>query len=315
MTTNNKTNDILEQIRQQYESNKPKEKKQKFSEEERKDFLKRYYNVIEEGDHQFRVLPPKDGSTPFVETYFHQLKVNGKWPKLYCPKKNDGTKCPLCEAEDALKTTGDQDDFKLSRTYQASLFYIVKGMDRNKIDDGVKYWRFKHNYQNAGVFDKIVPIVGRKGEIWDPINGRDLLITAGKTTGPNGNTYVAVTTVMYDDESRLVEDDDTLKSLVEDTTTWKDVYKSKTVEYLQQVVEGKAPYWDESTRKMVTPQGHTKKIVSVEVDSSTEETIPEPHTVDKRVTQKVDEVFDTPSVSTGNGSSSEKEEEVDDLPF
>lgn len=306
------TNDILAKIQEQYNKNKPKEKKQKFTDEERKNFLKKYYNIITEGEHVFRLLPPLEGQgTPFVETYFHHLKVNGKWTKLYCPSKNDGNTCPLCQAEEALKSTGDQDDFTLSRTYQASLFYIVKGIDRNKPDDGVKFWRFKHNYKQQGIFDKIMPVFARKGEIFDPISGRDLLITASETTAQNGKTYIGVSAVMYDEESRLVDNDDTLKSLVDDTTSWKEVYKPKPTEYLQQVVEGKAPYWDENTRTMVTPQGHGKKILKVEetTETTTETTT---DSIDEQLTKKTSDVFDSSEVKTPTPV---VEEESDDLPF
>ncbi len=326
-TTKNKTNEILEKIRQQYVKNQPKPKKEKISPEERANFLKRYFNTVEPGEYIFRILPTQDGTSPFVETYFHSMKVNGKFVKLYCSQKNDGKPCPLCEAEQALKDTGKQEDFVLSRNFQSSLFYIIKGIDRNKVEDGVKFWRFKHNYKQGGAFDKILPIFSKKGDITDPINGRDLIITATRTTGTNNITYTTVSSIMPDDASRLVEDDVLLKELVNDKLTWKDVYKPKDVEYLQKVVEGKAPYWDDNQKKYITPGGSTKKTIkAVPVDedlndNSEDNDVHEvkfEETKTKEVVSKaskklkkqvVEDVFETETIS-------DKEDgEDDDLPF
>ena len=322
-----KTNAILDKIKEQYNKNMPKEKKAKLTEEEWKDILKKYFNIIKEGDYTFRILPAKNDESPFIESYFHHLKVNGKWTKLYCPHKNDGEQCPLCEAEDALKSTGKQEDFELSRTYQAKLFYIVKGIDRNNLEDGVKFWRFKHNYKQQGIFDKIMPVFAKKGDITDPINGRDLVITAIEITETNNISYVTVSSIMPDDISRLVESDTSLKELVNDKTGWKDVFKSKGKEYLQQVVEGKAPYWDDNQNKFITP-GKSKKVLkdifedkSDEItfetlsdnsnsDKLTETKKTSEKTIAKKVLNKIkkqtEDIFETSTVS---------EEKSDDLPF
>ncbi len=50
------------------------------------------------------------------------------------------------------------------------------------VKDGVKFWRFKHNYKNEGVLDKIIPIWRAKGDITDPEKGRDLIIELAKLT-------------------------------------------------------------------------------------------------------------------------------------
>lgn len=265
-----KTNSILEAVKKQYELNKSKEKKKKFTKEERDNLFKKYFNIINEGDYSFRILPVKDGESPFLEAYFHHLKVNGVFSKLYCPQKNDDKKCPICEAEEALKATKKDEDFILSREYQAKLFYIIKGIDRNKVSDGVKFWRFKHNYKQQGIYDKLVPVFAKKGDITDPIEGRDLIISATIITEKNKRQYTTVSSIMPDDKSRLTDDDNLLKELVNDGLTWRDVFKSKTVEYLQAVVEGKAPYWDDTQKKMVTPTG--KKTIKAVVDDNTETT-------------------------------------------
>lgn len=323
MTT--KTNEILDRIREQYNKNKPREKKPKFTKEEREEFLKKYFNVTEEGEYIFRILPTKNGDSPFVEAYFHHLKINGQWIKLYCPHKNDSKPCPLCEAEEALKSTGKQEDFDLSRNYKSQLFYIVKGVDRNKIEEGVKFWRFKHNYKQQGIFDKIMPVFAKKGDITDVINGRDLMISATKTNGTNNVVYVTVSSIMPDDSSRLVEDDVKLKEFVDDKLTWKEVYKSKDVEYLKAVVEGKAPYWDDNQKKFITPGGK-KTLTSVPLTETTTEEVSFDNVVetaveelkakkvlskvDKKIKKQTEEIFENAEI-TGVVNNPAN----DDLPF
>ena len=45
---------------------------------------------------------------------------------------------------------------------------MVKLIDRDNEQDGVKFWRFKHNTKSEGVLDKIFPIFKNKGDITDP---------------------------------------------------------------------------------------------------------------------------------------------------
>ena len=60
------------------------------------------------------------------------------------------------------------------------MFYIVKVIDRDNEQDGVKFWRFKHNYKQEGVLDKILPIWKAKGDVTDAEKGRDLIIELTK---------------------------------------------------------------------------------------------------------------------------------------
>lgn len=256
----------LQAILAQYEANKPKEKVEtkKF---EKGEILKKYFNPflpqgVKSGEFSFRILPTTDGSSPFVEAYFHSIKVNNKWEKIYCPNKNNEEDCPICEAETALKSSGSKEDFELSKTYRASKFYIVKGIDRAKPEDGVKFWRFKHNYKQQGAFDKIIPIFAKKGDVTDAIAGYDLTIMVGRDDKNNS----VITSVMPDEKSRLSDDDAQMKTWLDDDTTWTDVFKKKDTDFLQAVVEGRAPYWDDSTKKYVTPGKESKgtaKSVSV----------------------------------------------------
>ncbi len=59
------------------------------------------------------MLPTKDGSSPFVEVWYHEIQVNGQWVKLYDPEKNDNERSPLTEVYNELISTGKKEDNEL----------------------------------------------------------------------------------------------------------------------------------------------------------------------------------------------------------
>jgi hypothetical protein len=225
----------------------------KMSQEDR---MKKYFAAIltqneTSGQKRLRILPTPDGSSPFKEVWYHEVQVEGKWNKIYDPGKNDNERSPLTEIHDELMSTGKESDKELAKAYKPRKFYIVKVIDRDNEADGVKFWRFKHNYKNEGILDKIIPIWKAKGDITDPVNGRDLIIELAKAKTPKGATYTVIQTVMHDDPSPVHTDAETAKSWTEDPLTWVDVYSKKPVEYLEAIARGETPRWSSELGKYV----------------------------------------------------------------
>ena len=198
----------------QYEKNKnaTSGNSNKMSSEDR---MKRYFTtVLPKGskgeERRIRILPTKDGGSPFVEVYFHEVQVDGKWVKLYDPKQ-EGKRSPLNEVQEALMATGVEADRETARQYRSRKFYIVKVIDRDHEEDGVKFWRFKHNYKQEGILDKIIPIWKAKGDVTDANEGRDLMVELSKAKTPKGIEYTVVQTVMYDDPCAIHTDESQMK--------------------------------------------------------------------------------------------------------
>jgi hypothetical protein len=211
--------------------------------------MKKYFALIlddksNSGTRRVRILPTKDGSSPFKEAWYHEIQVGGKWQKFFDPGKNDNERSPLNEVYEELMSTGKESDKELAKQYKSRKFYIVKVIDRDREEDGVKFWRFKHNYKNEGILDKIIPIWRNKGDITDPDKGRDLIIELTKQKTPKGAAYTTVSTIMYDDPTPTHEDPKTMKEWVDDEMTWLDVYSKKPVEYLEAIARGEVPRWD-----------------------------------------------------------------------
>jgi hypothetical protein len=239
---------VLDAVLAQYESSKQggSSNTSKFTQEER---MKKYFAALlkdneKQGQRTIRILPTTDGSSPFKEVWFHEIQVDGKFQKFYDPGKNDNERSPLNEVYEELMSTGRDSDKQLATQYKARKFYIVKVIDRDNEQDGVKFWRFKHNYKQEGILDKIIPIWKAKGDVTDADNGRDLILELTKAKTPKGAMYTVIQTVMYDDPAPTHEDKETMDAWVNDELTWEDVYSKKPVEYLEAIARGETPRWD-----------------------------------------------------------------------
>jgi hypothetical protein len=229
------------------------------------DRMKKYFAALlkdneKQGQRRVRILPTTDGSSPFKEVWFHEILVDGKYQKFYDPGKNDNERSPLNEVYEELMSTGKEADKQLATQYRSRKFYIVKVIDRDNEQDGVKFWRFKHNYKQEGILDKIIPIWKAKGDITDPDKGRDLILELTKAKTPKGAFYTVIQTVMYDDPSAISEETDQMVDWVGDEMTWEDVYSKKPVEYLEAIARGETPRWDSEKGGYVYSNNETSEV-------------------------------------------------------
>jgi hypothetical protein len=237
---------VLDAVLAQYEKNQMGGAQSRMSQDER---MKKYFALIlgdkeKSGQRRIRILPTQDGSSPFKEAWYHEIQVGGQWQKFYDPGKNDNERSPLNEVYEELMSTGKESDKELAKQYKSRKFYIVKVIDRDNEQDGPKFWRFKHNYKNEGILDKIIPIWRNKGDVTDPENGRDLIIELAKSKTPKGKEYTTVSAIMYDDPAPVHTDKDQAKEWINDELAWTDVYSKKPVEYLEAIARGETPKWD-----------------------------------------------------------------------
>jgi len=246
----------LDAVLAQYEKNTQRSSNSGSNTMSQEDRLKRYFTTYlpkgtKSGQKVIRILPTPDGSSPFKEVWYHEVQIDGKWTKLYDPGKNDGERSPLTEVYEELMSTGKEADKELARQYRPRKFYIVKVIDRENEDHGPKFWRFKDNYKQEGILDKIIPIWKQKGDVTDANEGRDLIVDLSKSKTPSGIEYTVVKTIMYDDPASIHANKDLMKEWVEDELTWKDVYSQKPVEYLEAIARGETPVWDTELKKYV----------------------------------------------------------------
>lgn len=223
---------------------------------------------------------PTDGD-PFEEGHFHELEIpnfkTGKKEKkkIYCPKRNDGDECVICNLRDELISQGKEDDAK---AYYSRKYYILKVIDRDNQKDGVKFYRFPHNSKGEGVYDKILPLFEKKGDLTEDTGeeGRDIEMTVSWIKGGNSK-YPGVLNVGVSDKTPLYGKDFpselTKEKLYEEikTLTWKNIFTKKPKEYLLLVLKGKVPVYDKEEKKYISKEEYEAKKVSSKKDDISKE--------------------------------------------
>lgn len=206
------------------------------------------------GTKSFRMLPTHADPFQFAEkVYFHYLQVEKgkKFSKIYDPSQNGTTtdESPLNNARKVLNLHANEDVRKSAMKFKPKLFYIIRGIDRAAIADGVKFWRFASAYDGKGAMDKIESLITHynskkpgSGAFWNPIAGRDLVISISKDEQKGFST---ITNIIVGDPEPLSEDKEQANAWMNDPIKWSEVYKINTpLDYLHIVAEGSVPFWD-----------------------------------------------------------------------
>ena len=225
----------------------------------------------------------KNGGIVYCPAYndpqIQKLDSNGNPIFVDGKPKMVNAHCPLCEKHRKLVARQDQsikyikkdnlnDDQKIIKAsndlifkdaikWEAKKFYIIKGIDKGAEKDGVKLWRFKHNFKGMGTLDKIYPVLedfveSNNCDFSSPEEGTDLSITVGDAVMPNGKPYKTITAMLHKGKTKLHTDPVVIEQWLSDTTTWRDVFKPKkapnvtNLEVLEMIVAGNNPYYDES---------------------------------------------------------------------
>ena len=295
----------LDAMLEQYEkNNSPKYEKKS----EKVYDLKNYFNTyikdgVKAATKEIRILPSKNGGTPFVEFHGHKVQIDGDWKTFACLKHEKGEACPFCEAREALLSTGLESDKELAKKYNSKQMYIVKVIDREHEDEGVKFWRFNHDYRKEGILDKIhgvLTALKTNRDVTNPDSGRDLAITINR----NQNNVPVVSAIVALDSTPLTEDADLAKEWLADDRTWEDVYSVKTYDYLEIIVKGGIPVWDKEEKCYVDK-------ASLSSESS------ETKKLDAELTLGVETIKSNMKAAeeTTKEEPATNEEEEDDLPF
>lgn len=244
-----------------------------------------------------RLLPfSPEGGTPFKKVSMHTVKVNKDvsptgWKTFVCPthNKKDGTlmgeKCPFCEiSEKAKELKNDALDEPTKKKFGDVEFmnrvrdmWIVRCIERDHEEDGVKFWLFNSSKKKDGVYDKIMNIANqrtasaaRKGNVYsifDLENGMDLIITLSKTS--DGKTNIQV----IDDgmPSPLTEDYELGKKWINDQKKWYEVYTVKSYDYMSIVIQGGVPVYSKEENRFIDKLEKEKQEKEAEAERLEEE--------------------------------------------
>ena len=305
-----------------------------------------------------RILPVSaTDSNIFTVLHTHSMKVPTKISKsgyksFICLNEDklsdhDSNGCPLCKKSDRLLAecnTLPNDEahkaqkkalFKEAMQCKAKETFIVRVIERDHEDEGVKFWRFNAHPDGTGIYDQLMSIFDNRAKesvedgdayykivngeyvnidedeynslsddertiipynVFDLNRGKDFIITLEYSPSTDK------TTIKIGDankETPLSKNVGLAMSWVNDEKTWRDLYSLKSYDYLELIADKKIPYFDKNNKKWVDKATVNPQDVDVEAAKEV---------LREKVAQSepVGTVDTTPNTNDGDG---------DDLPF
>jgi hypothetical protein len=181
------------------------------------------------GKHQIRLVPYKfNKDIPFIELYFH-YNINNK---SYLSPASFGRPDPIVEFAEKLKRMGTKEDYKEAKKLEPKLRTFVPVLVRGQENEGIKFWGFgKTVYQELlGYFAD-----PDYGDLSHPIEGRDIVVDYAAPEG--GATYPTTTLRVKPNSTKLVEDSNKLKQLLESQKDITTIYKELTYDELKTILQ------------------------------------------------------------------------------
>ena len=140
------------------------------------------------GKNQVRIVPYQhDTDNPFLELFFHYDL--GK--RNYLSPVTHGESDPVVEFAEKLKSTGNSDDWKLSKKLEPKMRVYVPVVVRGEEGEGVKFWGF-----GKQVYAELLGFISDPdyGDITDLKAGRDIVVefTPSEGAGTYPKTSIRV---------------------------------------------------------------------------------------------------------------------------
>lgn len=181
------------------------------------------------GSQVVRIVPYKfDQENPFIELFFHYGLNN----KTYLSPISFGKDDPIAEMADKLKSTGDKEDYEMSRNFQPKLRIYAPVIVRGEEDEGVKFWGF-----GKQVYTELLGIISDPdyGDITDMKNGRDITVEF-KTAKETGKQFPETSIRVKPKETPAVETKEHV-ALLKDQVEITEIYREYSYEELKDVLE------------------------------------------------------------------------------
>lgn len=184
----------------------------------------------EDGEQTIRILPTADGD-PFKEFFFHYNL--GKNAGFLSPKKNFGEDDPLDGFIRQLFNEGTEESTKMAKSLMARQRFFSPVIVRGQEEEGVKVWGY-----GKQVYEQLLNLVlnPEYGDITDPNEGTDLLLSYGK---PAGASFPQTKLMPSRKTSQMCKDltDDSCKELLDSIPDFNTLFERKTPEDVQQMLD------------------------------------------------------------------------------
>jgi len=258
----------LDKILNQYRKDKEEQTSTSNTYNENNYFSPRLGNNQKTGKVTIRILPALEGQESAIDSYYgHYLSTNSGKPNdsrvFACLEHEEKEECPACEARKALYASGTEEDKEAAKKLYPRQFYVLRVIDRDNEDHGVKFWRFGFDRRGSGYMDKLADLFAEVGiDPTDPETGYDIKLTLNK----NSQGHTVVTNLLHTPPSPLSTDKELVNKWLSDTRTWRDVFSVKPKDYIELLIMGKQPVWSKEKECYVA-----KEVEGSDDDSSTSE--------------------------------------------
>ena len=224
-------------------------------------------------DDRYKVAIPVEVHSIMLNEKQQRAKTisNGKFKSFICLKdphldKHDERGCPLCnrmteifaEANELPEKSAERKAVcKQAYKYDSKTAYIVRVIERGHEAEGIKFWRFNKRDDGSGIFDQLLNMYTlrkkRNIDMFDYKNGYDIILTLTQDPDPTPGAP-AKTVISLDADvvaTPLAETQEQIDAWVNDPKDWRDMYRSKSYDYLKIVADGESPVWSKEENKFV----------------------------------------------------------------
>lgn len=212
------------------------------------------------GKQQVRIVPYiHNPSNPFIELLFHY----GFAGKTILSPTTRGEADPLVEFANQLKSTGNRDDWELSKQLTPKLRTYVPVLVRGEESEGVKFWGFGKNvYQELLAFFSDPDY----GDLTDPTNGRDITVEF-KTAQELGKNYPETYIRVKPNQTPITEDNSVI-GMLKNQDDLSTMFKSYSYDDLKSLLE----VWLETGQSADTTEAEVAPTQSTSVEAPKQST-------------------------------------------
>ncbi len=209
-------------------------------------------------------------SNPFIELFFH-YGLGGN--KTYLSPASFGRPDPVEEFANKLKSSGDKDEWIQGKRLEPKMRTFAPVIVRGQENEGVKFWGF-----GKTVYQELLSIIADPdyGDITDPTNGRDIMVER-ITPAEAGNQYGKTTIRVKPNQTQLVENSETLDTLLNKQSNLSELYTEPSYDDLKEALKNFLNPGEESSEENTT----TSKTTNTETTKTAEKS-----------TEKVEDAFD-----------------------
>ena len=182
------------------------------------------------GKTQVRIVPYKfNKDNPFIELYFHYDMGD----RYYLSPQSFGRPDPIEEFATKLKTSGNNDDYKLGKRIEAKMRTFAPVIVRGEENEGVKFWGF-----GKTVYQELLSIIADPdyGDITDPVNGRDSVVEF-KTSEETGRSFPMTSIRVKPNQTPVTENVDEMKTIKDTQRNITEIYNELSYDDLNEVLQ------------------------------------------------------------------------------